>query len=98
VSGQLAQALLGALDDRALDELAERLVPRLAAQLADAGDAASRDGWVDTKAAAAHLGISTHAVHRLTAERRLPFHQDSPGCKCWFKRSELDAWRGRFGS
>jgi len=85
----LAAALLDALDDHALDRLVERLVPRLEHRLAGSAE----DAWLDSTAAAVHLGISRHALHRLTSERRLPFAQDQPGSRCYFKRSDLDQWR-----
>ena len=87
----LARALLDALDDDALEALAERLAPRLAGKLVPAQR--SEDGWLDAKQAAAYIGLSSHALHKLTAARAIPFEQDGPGCKTWFKRSELDAWR-----
>lgn len=82
------QALLDQLDNADLSRLAELLsdwvppVPALAA-----------DGWLSSRDAAEHLGISIHALHRLTAERSIPFSQDSPGARCYFRRSALDAWR-----
>ena len=91
VVSDLAAALLDALDADALDRLAEQLAPRLAERLA-VGEPAP-DGWLDARAAAAHLGISRHALHRLSAERRLPCSQDRPGGRLYFKRSALDRWR-----
>jgi excisionase family DNA binding protein len=87
----IAAALVAELDDAALDTLAERLAPRLARRLPVA--APEPDGWLDTKGAASYLGITTNALYKLTAARAIPFEQDGPGCKCWFKRSDLDAWR-----
>ena len=86
----LAHALLAELDEDTLDALADRLAPRLASRLASPP---APDGWMHAKGAAAYLSISLHALHKLTAARAIPFEQDGPGCKCWFKRSELDAWR-----
>lgn len=88
----LASALIAALDDDALDALAERLAPRLERRLAASPDGR---GWLDSTAAAAHLGISRHALHRLTAERRIPMTQERPGARCYFKRSDLDEWRSK---
>jgi hypothetical protein len=56
------------------------------------------DGWLDTNHAAAYLGITANGLHKLTAGRLIPFEQDGPGCRCWFKRSELDAWRENGGA
>jgi excisionase family DNA binding protein len=86
----LAHALLAELDEDTLNALADRLAPRLASRLASPP---TPDGWIDAKSAAAYLSISRHALHKLTAARAIPFEQDAPGCKLWFKRSDLDAWR-----
>jgi hypothetical protein len=51
------------------------------------------DAWMPSDQAAAHLGITLAALRELTAARAIPFEQEGTGCKCWFKRSELDAWR-----
>ena len=53
----------------------------------------AEDGWLSTREAADYLGISTNALHKLTASRVIRFEQDEPGGKCWFKRSEFDAFR-----
>jgi len=45
---------------------------------------------MDTRRAADYLGMSVSAIHRLTAERAIPFVQNGPGAKCYFKRSDLD--------
>ena len=87
----LADALLNALDADALDRLAEQLAPRLAGRLA--ADAPEPDRWLDTRGAADHLALSVHALHRLSADRRIPAAQDKPGGRLYFKRSELDRWR-----
>jgi excisionase family DNA binding protein len=90
---QLAEALVDALDDVALNRLAARLGPRLvdavAAKLADSAS----DRWMTTREAADYLGLTANALHKLTAARQVPFSQDAPGGKCWFLRSELDDWR-----
>lgn len=86
----LASELLLLLDDESLDELARRLKPRFDRL---ASESTVEDGWIDAKGAAEYLGMSVHALHRLTAERRIPFSQDGDGARCYFKRSRLDAWR-----
>jgi hypothetical protein len=70
----------------------EILVARLNATHSDG------ESWMNAKAAAAYLGSTVTALHKLTAARLIPFHQDGPGCKLWFKRSELDEWRVGGGS
>lgn len=51
------------------------------------------DGWLDAAGAAEYLGMPKTALHKLTAAREVPFEQDGPGCKLYFKRSDLDTWR-----
>jgi hypothetical protein len=86
----LVDVLLAELasDPQALDTLAEHLAPRIADR-----PPAQQDGWLDTTGAAEYAGLSLPAIHKHTAARTIPFEQDGPGCRCWFKRSELDAWR-----
>jgi hypothetical protein len=84
----LAAALIAQLDDDALAELAARLAPFLPRPEPIEGDR-----WLDTRQAAGYLGMTPNALHELTASRAIPFEQDGPGAKCWFRRSELDAWR-----
>lgn len=90
MSDRLASALLDSLDDAALDRLADALAPRLQRRISQA---TTGNGWLDSRDAAAYLGISKHSLHRLTSERRIPFSQDAPGARCYFKRSDLDGWR-----
>jgi excisionase family DNA binding protein len=91
-STRLIDVVFAELDDDALDHLARMLARRLSRFVAAAATATG-DGWLDTKRAAEYLGISQQSLHKHTAARSIPFVQDGPGCKCWFKRSELDAWR-----
>lgn len=86
--------LVLSLDAATLDHLAElvsvRVVKALEATLPVSGDA-----WMDSKQAAAYLGLpSVHALHKLTAAREVPCVQDVAGGRLYFKRSELDRWRG----
>jgi len=80
----LAAALLEALDDAALDLLAERLAPRLAGRHDDDG------GFLDVAGAAAHLSCPTSRVYALTSAGRIPCHRD--GSRLLFDRAELAAW------
>ncbi|HEV3319491.1 MAG TPA: hypothetical protein VG053_07145 [Solirubrobacteraceae bacterium] len=91
-SREFATALVDALDDVALDKLADRLAPRLVAR-ATHTTTPLEDRWLPTVEAAGYLGLSLHALHKLTAAQAIPFEQEGPGCKLWFRRSALDAWR-----
>jgi len=53
--------------------------------------AGSTDGWVDSRGAAAHLGMSYDAFKKVMW--RMPSAQDAVGCKRYYRRSDLDAWR-----
>jgi excisionase family DNA binding protein len=84
----LARALLDDLGPDDLADLAERLAPFLR-PTASTGD----DRWLTTQQAAEYLGMSVHALHKLTAARSIPFSQAGPGARCYFRRSDLDEWR-----
>jgi excisionase family DNA binding protein len=79
--------LIGSLDDSDLAMLADRLTPHLRVSRAP------EDGWMPAREAAAYLGTTLDALYKLTSARRVPFAQDGPGCRLWFRRSDLDAWR-----
>jgi excisionase family DNA binding protein len=76
--------------------VAEWLAPRLARRLQPI--ARPENDWLTTKAAARRIGISVPALHKLTAARAIPFEQDGPGPKLWFRRDELDMWRRSGGN
>lgn len=79
----------------------ERARGELLALLADVVPApadAVADGWMTTGQAAEYLGITKDALYKLTSARRVPFEQDCEGGRCFFKRSELDAWRRSGGA
>jgi excisionase family DNA binding protein len=88
-SSTMGVAIVEALDDATLELLAARLAPHLDRRVGDRTD----DAWLSSQEAAAHLGLSVDALHKLAAARSIPFEQDGPGCKLWFRRSELDQWR-----
>ena len=75
--------LLGHLADLVAERLAIRLVP----------DAPTADEWLDRRGAAEYLGVHRDTIRRLAAERAVPSEQEGVGCKLYFRRSDLDAWR-----
>jgi hypothetical protein len=74
------------------------LARRLESRLSQAGSTAEPDGWLNFNGALAYLSMEKGSLYKLTAAQRIPFHQDGPGCKLWFLRSELDEWRRVGGS
>jgi hypothetical protein len=87
LGGSVASAVIADLDAADLAELARLL--GLAEAAADTDD----DRWLNSGDAAAYLGITANALHKLTAARALPFEQEAPGCKCYFRKAALDAYR-----
>ena len=83
MNATFVQVLLDALDDDALDTLAERLAPRLT-------EPAQTDGWLTVGEAAEYLRCPKSRVYSLVSARRIPFVKD--GSRTLFRRSELDAW------
>jgi excisionase family DNA binding protein len=68
-------------------QLAERLAEHATAPTDEIGE------WFDSRHAAEYLGIHRDTLRKLAAERAIPSEQDGPGCKLYFRRSDLDAWR-----
>jgi excisionase family DNA binding protein len=75
-----------------IGRLAELVAERVAARLA-APRQQHADEWLDTRRAAEYLGIGRDSIRRLAAERSIPTEQAGAGCKLFFRRSDLDAWR-----
>jgi excisionase family DNA binding protein len=84
VGSGILDELLGQLADL----VADRVAARLSAPRQDA-----KDEWLDTRRAAEYLGIHRDSLRRLAAERSIPTEQAGAGCKRYFKRSDLGAWR-----
>jgi excisionase family DNA binding protein len=81
--------------DSLLAQLAECIAAAVIAHL-DPPDAPSAE-WLDSRHAADYLGVHRDTLRKLAAERAIPSEQDGPGCKLYFRRSDLDAWRGGGG-
>jgi excisionase family DNA binding protein len=79
--------LIGAL----VAQLAEQVAARIAEQLSGSAEAA--DEWFDSRHAAEYLGVHRDTLRKLAAERAISSEQDGPGCKLYFRRLDLDAWR-----
>jgi excisionase family DNA binding protein len=72
-------------------QLAEQVAARIAEQLR--GSTESTDEWFDSRHAAEYLGVHRDTLRKLAAERAIPSEQDGRGCKLYFRKSDLDAWR-----
>jgi excisionase family DNA binding protein len=77
------------------EQLTDQLVDRLAAAVAErlARKNSTENEWLDSRHAADYLGVHRDTLRKLAAERAIPSEQDGPGCKLYFRRSDLDAWR-----
>jgi excisionase family DNA binding protein len=82
----------GIVLDQILGQLAELVADRIAARLAEP-QRQRTDEWMDSRRAAEYLGIGRDSLHRLAAEGSIPTEQAGFGCKLFFRRSDLDAWR-----
>ncbi len=84
------------------DDLVERIAQRLAAAvLQELGAGATRgspERWLDTQRAADYLGLHRDTVRKLAAAAKLPYEQDRPGAKLYFRQSALDGWRASGGA
>lgn len=78
------------LTPASLDHLADAVASRVAVRLNERRE--TTGGWMDSPEAARYIGRSISSLHKLTAARRIPFSQDGPGAKCFFRRSDLDDW------
>ena len=84
------------LDLPALDgiiaALADRVAEAIAVRLTAAGPVDAQE-WLDSRDAAAYLGLHRDTLRKLAAERAIPAEQEGPGCKLFFLRRDLDEWR-----
>jgi excisionase family DNA binding protein len=104
ISGQTSCRTRGGADaplaqpsilDQLLDHIADRLAAVNTERIAVSDD--RPDEWFDSRHAAEYLGVHRDTLRKLAAERAIPSEQDGPGCKLYFRRSDLDAWRSGGG-
>jgi excisionase family DNA binding protein len=86
-----APAHVSGMLEEFISQLADRVAQRLAEQATTSPDEIGE--WFDSRHAAEYLGIHRDTLRKLAAERAIPSEQDGPGCKLYFWRSDLDAWR-----
>ena len=87
--------LSSSLEFSIVDQLVERLAERVATVLTErlSNESNSCDEWLDSRHAAEYLGVHRDTLRKLAAERAIHSEQDAPGCKLYFRRADLDAWR-----
>jgi excisionase family DNA binding protein len=54
--------------------------------------------WMSIATAARYLDVEPERLRKLQARRSVPYYQEGPGCRVFFRRSELDEWMSRFRS
>lgn len=80
-----------AVIDGLIAQLADRVAAMVVKQLSHLDEPA--DEWLDSRHAAEYLGVHRDTLRKLAAERAIASEQDGPGCKLYFRRSDLDGWR-----
>lgn len=90
---------VGAVGDQIMESLLAQFAERIAATVIARLDPPAEPSaeWLDSRHAADYLGVHRDTMRKLAAERAIPFEQDGPGCKLYFRRSDLDAWRSGGG-
>jgi hypothetical protein len=85
-----ALLLLEALEDPAARrEVVAALLPELRSALT--AEAPAADGWLNSRDAAAYLGMTYDAFKK--HQHLIRSEQAAPGCRRWYRRVDLDAWR-----
>lgn len=82
----------GLVLNQLVGQIAELVAERVAARLAEP-QRPRADEWLDSRRAAEYLSIGRDSLRRLAAEGSIPTEQAGVGCKLFFRRSDLDAWR-----
>jgi len=76
-------------------DIPNELLEAIARRAAELMPSPAEDRWMGAQEAADYLAIPVSTLHKLTSARAIPFSQDAPGGKLYFKRSALDDWRER---
>jgi len=73
-------------------EMLEAVAERAAEIVLERSPASSWPEWMSVDTAARYLDVPVERVRKLKERRELPYYQDAPGCRVFFRRAELDAW------
>lgn len=85
--------LLEALAARIVPYLAEPVARRVVELMRERDTAEPIDPWYGSAEAAQYLGMNRDTLRKLATAGAIPSEQDAPGCKRYFRRSDLDRWR-----
>lgn len=93
--GAIGQTGWPAAIEGLVDLLADRLADRVLDRLRPASDA---DPWLSLADAAEHLGLHRDTLRKHAKAGLISFEQEAPGCRIFFRRADLDAWRQAGGA
>jgi excisionase family DNA binding protein len=48
--------------------------------------------WMSVETASRYLDAPVERLRKLQARRAIPYHQEGPGCRVFFRRADLDGW------
>lgn len=80
-----------------IEQLVELIASRVLAVLGECEDGRRWPEWMSVETAAGYLDVSPERVRKLVARREIPFSQEAPGCRVFFRRADLDKWMGTLG-
>jgi excisionase family DNA binding protein len=78
-----------AIPDDAVAEIVERVAALVVERMQV--ESHSWPEWMSVETAARYLDVSPERLRKLQARRQLPYHQEGPGCRVFFRQKELDA-------
>ena len=84
------------LSGEALAQLIEQISEHVLAKLAENGQQSGWPEWMSVETAAAYLDVSAERVRKLQARSEIPYYQEAPNCRVFFRRQELDQWMRAF--
>lgn len=79
-----------------VESLREHLRGDLLRELGGDRDHAKWPEWMSVETAANYLDVTVERVRKLKDRREIPYYQEAPGCRVFFRRSELDEWMSGF--
>jgi excisionase family DNA binding protein len=78
-------------------ELDDQALAAIAAAIGHAGVAsATPSKSMNAETAANYLDVSIERIRKLKERQEIPFHQEGPGCRVLFTRTDLDKWMTTF--